>query len=150
MPESRYEHSDTILDRLFSSLTVLVRTSVKYLPSPNVHLDMGRMLALRTIADSEECRTGDIGHILAIKGPAVTSLLDSLEREGLVARAPSPIDKRVVHLRITDRGSEELERAEAYRRQVMREKLAGISDDDIESLIRIQGELVKSFAASAE
>ena len=53
---------------------------------------------------------GDIAERLIARGPDMTRLLDRMERDGLVERARSAHDRRVVGTRITVRGRIVLER----------------------------------------
>ena len=45
-----------------------------------------------------------LADLLGIEGPSVVSMLDRLERDGLVRRAPSPLDRRVKLAHLTDDG----------------------------------------------
>jgi MarR family transcriptional regulator for hemolysin len=46
----------------------------------------------------------ELADLLGIEGPSVVSMLDRLERDGLVRRAPSPLDRRVKLAHLTDDG----------------------------------------------
>jgi DNA-binding MarR family transcriptional regulator len=62
---------------------------------------------------------------LAITARRVTALVDALEHEGLVARAPDPRDRRVTWITLTERGTAMVDRLyEAYR-----EAVAGLFDE---------------------
>jgi len=45
-----------------------------------------------------------LADLLGIEGPSVVSMLDRLERDGLVRREPSPTDRRVKLAHLTDDG----------------------------------------------
>ena len=45
-----------------------------------------------------------LADLLGIEGPSVVSMLDRLERDGLVRREPSPLDRRVKLAHLTDDG----------------------------------------------
>jgi MarR family transcriptional regulator for hemolysin len=45
-----------------------------------------------------------LADLLGIEGPSVVSMLDRLERDGLVRRAPCPVDRRVKLAHLTDDG----------------------------------------------
>jgi len=45
-----------------------------------------------------------LADLLGIEGPSVVSMLDRLERDGLVRRAPCPLDRRVKLAHLTDDG----------------------------------------------
>ncbi len=45
-----------------------------------------------------------LADLLGIEGPSIVSMLDRLERDGLVRREPSPLDRRVKLAHLTDEG----------------------------------------------
>jgi MarR family transcriptional regulator for hemolysin len=46
-----------------------------------------------------------LADLVGVEGPSMVSMLDRLEREGLVTRAPSPTDRRVKLVHLTDAGT---------------------------------------------
>jgi DNA-binding MarR family transcriptional regulator len=49
---------------------------------------------------------GELVRVFGLKQSTLTSLLDRLERAGLVRRAPNPADRRSFLIHLTDRGRE--------------------------------------------
>ncbi|KDN83601.1 MarR family winged helix-turn-helix transcriptional regulator [Kitasatospora cheerisanensis] len=68
-------------------------------------------LVLLTFSRSGELPLSKIGERLMVHPTSVTNTVDRLERAGLVARRPNPLDGRGVLAAITDRGREVVERA---------------------------------------
>mgnify|MGYP001618817137 CR=1 FL=1 len=60
-----------------------------------------------------------LADLLGIEGPSIVSMLDRLERDGLVRREPSPLDRRVKLAHLTDDGralyAKVREEADAFR-----------------------------------
>lgn len=75
-----------------------------------ISLPQYRLLAL---LESGGRRAGEVASQLGVTRPTLTSLVDGLERHGLLRRVPVPTDRRGVRLESTHAGSEALERAEA-------------------------------------
>jgi DNA-binding MarR family transcriptional regulator len=71
----------------------------------------------------------------ALAQPTVTQLVDKLQRRGLVARERSREDGRVVLVVISERGREQLEALRTRSREVMRETLKGLSDEQLAELV---------------
>jgi MarR family transcriptional regulator for hemolysin len=46
-----------------------------------------------------------LADLVGVEGPSMVSMLDRLEREGLVTRAPCPSDRRVKLVHLTDAGA---------------------------------------------
>jgi DNA-binding MarR family transcriptional regulator len=70
----------------------------------------------------------------SISQPAVTKIVNSLAQRGWVERDSDPADGRVVLVRLTDAGSDALERLRAEFRAVLRDELAELRDPEIETL----------------
>ncbi len=62
----------------------------------------------------------DLARRAGVSRPTVSSVLNTLERNGFVTRSPSPADGRQVTVALTTRGAEQV--AEAFRRQHRRER----------------------------
>lgn len=71
----------------------------------------------------------------ALTQPAVSKLVDRLERRELVARHRADHDARVVLVSITAAGSAALEEKTEHIRGVLRETLSELSDSDIAALL---------------
>jgi MarR family transcriptional regulator for hemolysin len=46
-----------------------------------------------------------LADLVGVEGPSMVAMLDRLERDGLVTRAPSPTDRRVKLVHLTDAGT---------------------------------------------
>lgn len=80
-------------------------------------------------------QTRELGRLLATTAPTVSSVLNTLERRGLVSRERLPHDQRLVLARLTDTGRETVETA--FRRQHQRERqwLDQLSRDQLGALV---------------
>lgn len=92
---------------------------------------------LAAIRRNPGVRHGALADALRIQRPNMTSLLNALQRSGLVSRRPSSTDKRSVALHLTERG----ERAVAEMFDAMlaldREMTAGLSAPERKSLLAL-------------
>ncbi|MFJ9518391.1 MarR family winged helix-turn-helix transcriptional regulator [Kitasatospora sp. NPDC101801] len=68
-------------------------------------------LVLLTFSRTGELSLSKVGERLMVHPTSVTNTVDRLERAGLVARRPNPLDGRGVLAAITDRGREVVEQA---------------------------------------
>ena len=79
----------------------------------------------------------ELASLMAIENPTLVRLLDSLEQQNLIERRPCPNDRRARRLHLTPAGRAFMDdltvRAEKLREQM----LDGISDDDIETTVRV-------------
>jgi DNA-binding MarR family transcriptional regulator len=142
-----FEHGDELLDELDSTLMVLGRLmAARHGEQCAGHAVSGpRLVLLKVIAEVGPTKAGDLAAVLGIKAPATTSLVDGLEREGLVVREHDTDDRRVTLVSLTEEGRSLLAEAELVRREHMRRYLSVLSEDDVRSLIRIQRTLIDAI-----
>ena len=75
------------------------------------------MLAMRGFPEDREVTINDLAQQLLIKHNTAVGLVDRLDKQGLVARRPSPVDGRQVSLRLTAKGERMLERLASVHRE---------------------------------
>jgi MarR family transcriptional regulator for hemolysin len=80
---------------------------------------------LLTLAD-RQMRAGELAERVGVSRPTLTSLIDGLERQGLLRRHPVPGDRRGIRLEPTEKGLQALECAE----RALSERLLGLVDAD--------------------
>lgn len=83
----------------------------------------------------------EIGERLLITRGAVTALIDSLERQGLVRRAPHPEDRRMILVSVTERGRSLLDEVGPGQSVRQDEILAGLEPAEREQLGRLIAKL---------
>jgi DNA-binding MarR family transcriptional regulator len=90
--------------------------------SPSDGLSLTAAATLATLDRSGPCRLTALAAHEGVTQPAMTQLVDRLQRAGLLGRVPDPADGRVVQVRITEEGRALL----ARRRAVRAERVAGL------------------------
>lgn len=70
-----------------------------------------------------------------------------MEREGLVSRERSASDRRVVYIRLTDKGRRLAQKIEVEPMQVFTKALVELSAADLKDFVRILGKLQKRVRA---
>jgi len=90
------------------------------------HLGIGQSgwITIAMIAKSgEPLSQRALADLVGVEGPSMVSMLDRLERDGLVARAASPTDRRVKLVQLTDTGktvyAEVLKEASPFRADLL-------------------------------
>lgn len=89
---------------------------------------------------SEDClgiQPSELGEILQLTRPAVTSLVNSLEEKGYVERINDAEDRRVVFVSPTSQGVELINYSKQQLAQNIGEILASLGEKDTQELIRI-------------
>ena len=90
-------------------------------------------------------KMNELSRMLMVTGGNVTTIVDQLEKEGLVERLDEPADRRAFRIRLTPAGSKSFaEMARAHEQWVV-ELLAGLSGREREDLLKLLAKL-KSHA----
>lgn len=78
------------------------------------------LLTLRACPDGERLTINDLAQQLMIQHNSAVGLVDRLTKQGLVAREPSPGDRRKVCLALTAKGDRLLEKLAGVHREELR------------------------------
>jgi DNA-binding MarR family transcriptional regulator len=74
-----------------------------------------RLLAAVADAGNDPVRMGDLSAALGVTARNITTIVDALEREGLLARKPDPTDRRAILLELTEQGHAHVEHVHAMQ-----------------------------------
>lgn len=85
----------------------------------------------------EPPRQKDLAATMSVDGSAVVRLLDNLEAAGLIQRREAETDRRAKTIHLTPRGRAIADKVESVARRIRRDALAGLSEKDIETTIRV-------------
>ncbi len=96
-------------------------------------LTMSQLKALHFVAHNGPLPIGGLGHALGIGKPAASLLVDGLVRQGLVARAEDPLDRRRTLVALSGRGQELVERLRGSS-ELLVQWLDGLSDANLAGL----------------
>jgi DNA-binding MarR family transcriptional regulator len=107
-----------------------------------VGLSIPRLAALQRLVDAgDSLPLGQLADRLACVKSNVTQLVDRLEADGLVARAPDPNDKRSRLAVITEAGRKAHQEGARIQRQVEEQLFASLSVDESQRLAEIIAKL---------
>ena len=124
------------------SIIIKIRKIVRSinLESKKIQKDFGisipQLLCLEKLKNNTGHRAthGEVMKFLSLNSSTVTGIINRLELKGYVARLPSPIDRRVTHIALTEAGLKLLDNAP----NILHDKLAAYLDtlpDDSRSMI---------------
>ncbi len=112
---------------------VLVDAVNRRLRVHGLHLATAQALSVLEGAD-HPLTPNQIGQHLHLTSGTVTTVIDSLERRGLVERHPHPEDRRKVLVSITDAGRAVLDRYLPEAVAIQTAMLASLDDDELSTL----------------
>lgn len=85
-----------------------------------------QLVCLRQLQSHQRMTPKALAASVSLSQATVTGILDRLERRGLVTRVRSTVDKRVVHLEVTDAGRTVIGDAPSPLSEVFRARLAAL------------------------
>ena len=100
---------------------------------------------LSVIYVEENVTPNEIGTLIHTANPTVTSMLNALERDGLIARKAHPDDGRSSVVRLTAKGKTLYEKAFALHHDHMEETMGVLSDDERRTLVNLLVKLGDAF-----
>ena len=95
----------------------------------------GALSALATLVADDQQRVGALAEAEGVSPPAMTRLVNYLERQGLVVRRPDPTDGRASVVAATETGRDVVLSGRAERLQVLQARCDALSPDDRQRLL---------------
>ncbi|MDA8743882.1 MarR family transcriptional regulator [Rubripirellula amarantea] len=114
-------------------------------------LTLSRFNVLRSLIVAERPLTcGEIGERMIQLVPAITSLVDHLEQNGMVQRHRSSEDRRVVHVQITKHGREVADALKDPLVELEKSLLKKLNRSELKSLIELLEKTRESLTESED
>lgn len=108
----------------------------------------GQVRVLRTLRHAEgSLRVSELAERLGIVPRSATSVVDSLERAGLVARSPDPGDRRATLVSLTDEGAKVLRSVRRRKRDALIAQVERLDDEQQAALLRLLRHLAEGSSA---
>jgi DNA-binding MarR family transcriptional regulator len=123
-------------DDVAARLAIVIGRLNRLIRSSAGDLTQSQLSALSTIVTQGPLRSGDLARIESVTAPSMTRLIGGLETDGLVDRAPDPVDGRAALLTATPAGREAVQRARLSRARKLAMLLAALDDEQIRLLER--------------
>jgi DNA-binding MarR family transcriptional regulator len=110
----------------------------------------GRREVPLTDGEQGRVRMGDLAQALGVTARNVTTIVDGLEREGLLARRPDPTDRRAILLELTEKGWAHVEQVHALQRSLAERMFAPLSSEESRTLYALLTRLAGRVLHAAE
>jgi len=104
-------------------------------------LTESQLNVLELLLEHQPMKPSDMLHYLSTTPAAITTLLDRMERGGLIARTRDETDRRIVWVTVTERGASEARRGVEIRERYVRQMLDRISVHNQQLLIYLLGKI---------
>jgi DNA-binding MarR family transcriptional regulator len=133
-------------DDALAAMRELILASEAYRNSVANHLGLGvtETQALSNLILAKAMGQTELADALGITTSSVTSLVDRMERSGLVKRQPHPRDRRRTVVQLTKYGAESVERTRTWIVRAFDE----IEDERLDEVADVLGSLARNLRAS--
>jgi len=115
-------------------------------------LTVGQLEVLELMKIYEPMKPSDLLPYLETTPAAITTLLDRMERNGLVARSRDEGDRRIVWVTMTELGRSEVDRGIAVRSEIVSRSLERVSSHNRQLLVYLMSKVAgtRDSAAAAD
>ena len=96
-----------------------------------------QLTVLKVLESLGDISLSELSERIRAQNSTVTGIIDRMEREGLVVRARSTEDRRVVHIRLTEKGARIARDIAVEPMEVFRGALESLSAGEVRDLLRI-------------
>ncbi len=115
-----------------------------------VSLSGPRLRLLLAVEEMGRLRMGDLAEDLGVTARTVTTLVDALEREGLLARLPDPTDRRATLLELTEQARTQFEQVRSLQMELGEELVASLDTQQRRQLLDLLSRLNKGMLMDGE
>lgn len=133
MPEKNKISIDSSIENLISIHPLLSKSFTKSIRT-KTNLNPGSLYVLGVLRRHDILSMSEIGCKLSMPKPHVTSLVDKLIAEDMVERLLDPKDRRIVNIRITEKGIADFNAIKLQISQELRSKLEKLSAEKLDIL----------------
>jgi len=101
-------------------------------------------IAMYYIMKSEPITQRELAEKMCIKGPTVVPMLQKMEVNGLMFRTGKDTDKRVKHLKLTEKGVQLCNDLTPVAEQFKNDTISGIDPEELQIMKRVLNTMVKN------
>ncbi|PJN26020.1 MarR family winged helix-turn-helix transcriptional regulator [Kitasatospora sp. CB02891] len=137
-----------VLHHVASTLTAQLAADLKAhgLTAPTFHI----LAVLRKAGPADRLTTGQLAAIDMVTCSGMTVRADKLERTGLIVRERDEHDRRVIHLRLTERGLDLTDRILAGQHAREARLMAALDTDELQALAKLADALERALQHAAD
>lgn len=104
-------------------------------------------IILRFVNANPSTTMGELADFIGLSQSAASQAVERLVEDKMIARQDDKSDRRVVRLKLTKKGQEELEKTHKAKRERLQKIFSHIPERDLKEYLRIQKELLKILKA---
>ncbi len=132
---------EAVKHQLISAMIALRKMSVLFSPDCEIHFN--EIFVLKSIADPSGFNTNELSSVLHISKPAISQILNSLEKRGYISREIDLIDRRKINVSLNEKGVNALVNVKKYHDNIFNEIIARFGEDNTMQLIFLLNRLIE-------
>lgn len=105
-------------------------------------------IAMYYILKSESITQRELAEKMSIKGPTVVTMLHKMEADGFMLRSGNDTDKRVKHLKLTDKGTRLCTDLIPVVEEFKNDTINGINPEDLQTMKQVLNTMVENAQKS--
>jgi DNA-binding MarR family transcriptional regulator len=109
-----------------------------------------QLTVIKLLEELGDLSLSSLSERIRAQNSTVTGIIDRMEREGLVKRERSTTDRRMVYIRLTDKGQKLAKEIQVEPMEIFRSALSVLAPSDVRDLLRILTKLQKRVLAHVE
>lgn len=109
-----------------------------------------QLTVLKLLETFQDLSLSSLSERIRAQNSTVTGIIDRMEREGLVGRERSKTDRRVVYIKLTEKGAKLAREIRVEPLEIFRGALQSLTHSDLRDLLRILMKLQKRVLARVE
>lgn len=102
-----------------------------------------QLTVIKLLETFQDLSLSSLSERIQAQNSTVTGIIDRMEREGLVRRERSTSDRRVVFIRLSEKGQKLAREIQVEPMEIFRGAFQSLSGEDLRDLLRILGKLEK-------
>ena len=137
------------VDQIFETIVYLYTESRRVTKelARRVQLTGPQLTVVKILEGIGDLSLSELSDKIRAQNSTVTGIIDRMEREGLVQRQRSTEDRRVVHIRLTDKGEKLARDIPVEPMVIFRNALGSLSAEETRELLKILTKLAKRVRA---
>lgn len=129
--EPRIEASESIIPWIGKTAKFMDYFITDYMKKNGVNISKSQFILLKKLHEKDGQKQNALAYITNRSKTALSRLIQTMEKKGLVYRVPCDKDMRINHIYLTDKGRETWERSTPYFLEIIEELQQGISSEDL-------------------
>jgi DNA-binding MarR family transcriptional regulator len=127
------------VDQVFEAIVYLYTESRRLTKelAKRAQLTGPQLTVVKILETLGDLSLSELSDRIRAQNSTVTGIIDRMEREGLVVRARSTEDRRVVHIRLTEKGKELAREIPVEPMEIFRSALESLSAQETREFLRI-------------